>query len=144
MALTYLIVKAAHLVGVVAWFAGLFYIFRLLVYHVENRDKPEVAAVLTVMARKLYFMITTPAMLLATAMGIALMAMNPEVLARNWFRWKLFFLIFLFAYHFYAGHVRRRFAAGDFFITSRQCRLINEIPTLILLVIVALAVIKPL
>lgn len=142
MGLTYLIVKAAHLVGVIAWFAGLFYIFRLFVYHVENKDKPEVAAVLTVMARKLYFMITTPAMILATATGITLIALNPELLAQNWLRWKLFFLIFLFAYHFYSGHVRRCLAAGDFILTSRQCRAINEIPTLILVIVVLFAVVK--
>lgn len=135
--------KALHLIGIVAWFAGLFYIFRLYVYHVENSGKREVVQVLEVMERRLYRAITWPAMVFATAMGLFLLKLNPDVMRSGWFAAKALGLVPLFGYHFFAGHVRKRFLAGDFFLSSRQCRFINEVPTLVLLAIVPLAVIKP-
>lgn len=141
--MAYLIVKSLHIIGVIAWFAGLFYIFRLYVYHVENQDKPEITRVLEVMERRLYFAITWPAMLLALAMGIALIALKPGLLVFGWFRLKLAVLVILFIYHFFSGFVRRRFLQRDFFLTSRQCRLINEVPTVVLVIVVPLTVIKP-
>lgn len=139
----YLTIKALHIIGVTAWFAGLFYIFRLYVYHVENSGTAAVAQVLTTMERRLYYAITWPAMVFALTMGGALLALNPGLLASGWFRVKLACLVPLFAYHFFAGHVRKRFARAEYFLTSRQCRFINEVPTLVLLAVVPLAVIKP-
>lgn len=139
----YLIVKSLHLIGVVSWFAGLFYIFRLYVYHVENKDKSEICSVLSVMERRLYYFITTPAMLFTLLMGIVLMVLNPSLLLAGWFHAKIFFLLPLFAYHFFAGHVRVRLLAGDYFLSGRQCRLINEVPALVLVAVVFLAVLKP-
>lgn len=139
----YLIIKSLHLIGVVGWFAGLFYIFRLYVYHVENKDKAEVCVVLSVMERRLYLFITTPAMVFTLVMGTFLVVQNPTLLRAGWFHAKLFFLLALFAYHFFAGQVQKRFLAGDFFLTGKQCRLINEVPTLVLVVVIFLAVIKP-
>jgi putative membrane protein len=136
--------KALHIIGVVAWFAGLFYIFRLFVYHVENKDRPELVAVFEVMERRLYRAICTPAMLWTTGFGLALWSRSfAGYLSFPWFLGKLAALVALFGYHFYAGHVRRQLAAGTCRLTSRQCRALNEIPTLCLVVIVILVVVKP-
>jgi putative membrane protein len=135
--------KALHLIAVVAWFAGLFYMFRLLVYHAENRDKPEVAAVLKHMASRLYSVIATPAMLASFAFGLAMLTWTPAYLTLAWVHLKLVLLVGLLGYHLYVGHVMRRFAADDVYLTSRQCRVRNEIPTLFLVAIVLLAVLRP-
>jgi putative membrane protein len=136
--------RALHIIAVVTWFAGLFYIFRLFVYHVENAAEPKATAMLEVMERRLYRGICMPAMVITTALGIALWSNNfAGYLTTGWFKVKLVALVGLFAYHFYSGHVRVQLAAGRCRLTSRQCRLINEVPTVLLLTIVAMAVVKP-
>ncbi len=135
--------KALHLIAAIAWFAGLFYMFRLFVYHAENRDRAEVAEVLVVMASRLYRAITTPAAVASAVFGIAMLVGSPAYLGAGWFRAKLVLLAGLVAYHLYIGRVRRRFAAGDVYLTSRQCRIRNEIATFFLIGIVILAVIRP-
>jgi putative membrane protein len=136
--------KAFHIIGFVAWFAGLFYIFRLYVYHVENRDKPEITRLLEVMERRLYRGICWPAMVFTAAFGVALFAQMPGFyIKQGWFHAKLLGLALLFGYHFYSGKVRRDLAAGRCNLTSRQCRLINEVPLVPLLLIVIMVVVKP-
>jgi putative membrane protein len=141
--MTYLYLKAVHLIGVVSWFAGLFYIFRLFVYHTENRDNQAISSLLCVMERRLYYAIMWPAMVLTLIMGASMIAMNPELLNAHWMRAKLFFVLILIAYHLFSGHVRKQFATRNFFLTSRQCRVINEVPTLILIVVMLLVILRP-
>lgn len=136
--------RALHIIAQVTWFAGLFYIFRLYVYHVENAKDDRVTAVLRVMERRLYRGICWPAMVMTTLFGVLLWANNfAGYLATGWFRIKLVALVALFAYHFYCGKVRRDLEAGTCRLTSRQCRLLNEVPTVLLVTIVAMAVVKP-
>lgn len=135
--------KAFHLIAMVAWFAGLFYIFRLFVYHAENRDTPEVVAVLKVMEERLARIIMTPAMFATWVFGVAMLAATPAFLRSPWLIAKLSLVAGLTGYHFYIRRVLRRFAADDTFLTSRQCRVRNEIPTLFLIAIVLLAVLRP-
>ena len=135
--------KALHLVAMVAWFAALFYMFRLFVYHAENRDEPQTAAVLKTMAERLYRIIGTPAMIATWVFGLAMLVNMPSFLRAPWLHAKLLLVAGLTGYHFYVGYVKRRFAAGDIFLTSRQCRMRNEIPTLFLIGIVLLAVLRP-
>ena len=105
--------RAFHIIGVVTWFAGLFYIFRLYVYHVENHGKPEVTALLQVMERRLYRGICWPSMLFTATFGLMLFAqMSGHYLAQPWFQMKLLGLAILFGYHFYAGKVRKDLAAA--------------------------------
>jgi putative membrane protein len=136
--------RALHIIFVVTWFAGLFYIFRLYVYHVENAGKREVTDLLEVMERRLYRGICWPAMVLTTVFGVWLWSRSfSGYLQSGWFHVKLAALAGLFAYHFYSGKVRKDLAAGRCRLTSRQCRLVNEVPTVILLVAVIMAVVKP-
>lgn len=135
--------KAFHLISMVAWFAGLFYMFRLFVNRVENQDDPTVSAVLQKMATKLYRIITTPAMFVTLGVGLAMLIAQPVYLTWGWVQLKLGLVALLVGYHVYVGRVLRRFAAGDVYLTSRQCRIRNEIPTPLLILIVLLAVLRP-
>lgn len=127
----------------VAWFAGLFYIFRLFVYHVKFKDRPELGQAYGLMERKLLYVIMYPAMLMTVLFGILLISLNPSVLRAGWFHLKLFAVLLLVAYHIFSSVVHRRFSKGNFFLSERACRLLNEVPTLILIVVVILAVVKP-
>lgn len=142
-AVLHLWLKAFHLIAMVAWFAGLFYIFRLFVYHVESRDQPETTAVLKVMAEKLWRIIMRPAVIATWVFGLAMIANHPSLLDASWLRVKLLLLVGLTGYHVWIGRVRARFEADDLFLSSRQCRMLNEVPTLFLISIVLLAVLRP-
>lgn len=136
--------RALHIIAQVTWFAGLFYIFRLFVYHVENAKDERITALLAVMERRLYRGICWPAMIATTLFGALLWSNSWQgYLATGWFKVKLVALVALFGYHFYSGKVRLDLAAGTCRLTSRQCRLINEVPTILLLTIVSMAVVKP-
>jgi len=135
--------KALHLIAMVAWFAGLFYMFRLFVNRVEQRDQPEVSAVLQGMADRLYRIITTPAMIATLVVGLSMLVLHPGYLMLPWIQIKLVLVAGLVGYHVYVGRVLRRFAAGDLYLTSRQCRIRNEIPTPFLIAIILLAVLRP-
>lgn len=142
--MSYQWLRALHIVSLVTWFAGLFYIFRLYVYHVENAGKREVTDLLEVMERRLYRGICWPAMVMTTLFGVWLWSSSfSGYLKMGWFHVKLAMLVFLFGYHFYSGKVRKDLAAGRSRLTSRQCRLINEVPTVILITVVIMAVVKP-
>lgn len=135
--------KAFHLIFMVAWFAGMFYMFRLFVYHAENQDKPEVVATLKTMAERLYRVINTPAMIATWVFGLGMLVGTPELLRQPWLQAKLLLVLGLSGYHGYQGTIRRRFANDDVCLTSRQCRIRNEIPTVFLIAIVLLAVFRP-
>lgn len=141
--MSYELVKALHIISMVAWFAGLFYIFRLFVYHAKHQTEPAVVATLTVMERKLIYIIMHPAMLLTLVFGIMLIVKNPAVGRESWFSYKLLLVLVLIGYQIFAGRVHKRFARGDVFLSEKACRLINEIPTVILIGAVILAVVKP-
>ncbi|MCB1214667.1 MAG: protoporphyrinogen oxidase HemJ [Deltaproteobacteria bacterium] len=139
----YLWLKAFHLIFMVAWFAGLFYIFRLFVYHARHQDEPKLAQVYTVMERKLLYIIIHPAMLMTILFGVLLISMNPSVLRAGWFHGKLAMVFGLIGYQILSGITYKRFAQKDFYLTEKQCRWINEIPTIFLIGIILLVVLKP-
>jgi putative membrane protein len=138
-----LIVKAFHIISLVAWFAGLFYLPRLFVYHAEAQDTISNAR-FKVMERRLYFGITWPAALITTALGLWLLSYNfPYYFKAGWMHAKLGFVLLLWGYHLTCGHYVRLFAKDR---PNRQAlffRIFNEIPTLLLIAIVILVVVKP-
>ena len=137
-----LIVKSLHIIFMVTWFAGLFYLPRLFVYHAKFRDKPEMREAYALMERKLLYIIMHPAMALTILFGLLLIFQNPAVLRAAWFHAKLLLVLFLAGYQVFAGITRKRFARGDFFLSERACRVINEVPTFLLIAIVILVVVK--
>ena len=135
--------KALHLIAMVTWFAGLFYMFRLFVYHTENKDNSAVTDVLKVMERKLFRYITTPGMWATLVRGITMLVMNPGYLKQPWIHMKLTLVALLVLYHFYVGKVQARFENDDVYLSSKQCRWLNEVPTPILILVIVLAVFRP-
>ncbi len=141
--MSYQLVKALHIIFMVAWFAGLFYIFRLFVYHVENWDKADAVQVLSTMQRKLLNIIMAPAFVLTWVFGLMMLMMNPALIKMPWMHMKLTLVFLLMAYHAYSYIVYLKFQKRQKVLTSKACRMINEVPTIILILVVILAVVKP-
>jgi len=139
----YLWLKAWHVIAVIAWYAGLFYIFRLYVYHAQQRHNREVTALLEVMERRLMRAIMTPAMIIAVGLGITMLVKNPTLLQQPWMHAKLGGVVFLLAYHGLAAWTRKQFAAGRYVLSETACRYINEVPTLLLFLIVIAVIVRP-
>ncbi|CAM2008016.1 protoporphyrinogen oxidase HemJ [Acanthopleuribacter pedis] len=138
----YLSLKALHLIAMVTWFAGLFYMFRLFVYHTENKDDAGCVTMLKTMERKLYKIITVPGMVATFVFGFSMLAMQPHLFKQPWLHIKLTMLLMLAGYTGFVGKTRRRFEKDDVYLTSKQCRLLNEVPTLFLVGIVFTAVFR--
>ncbi len=139
--------KAFHLIGIVVWFAGLFYLVRLFVYHAEAEQEPEPARSILkkqyeIMEKRLYGIITTPGMIVAVAMAIGLISTEPEVLKSTWLHIKLAFVVLLIGYHHFCKRIMKKLAAGECQWTGQQFRALNEAPTVLLVLIVLLAVFK--
>lgn len=136
-----LLVKAFHIVFVVTWFAGLFYLPRLFVYHTQNSD-PAVRAQLKVMERRL-LVITHVGGALALVFGVWMLLLVPGYLAQHWLHAKLSLVAGLIAYHAYLMRLTGQFATDRCAHSARWLRLFNEIPALFLIAIVVLVVLKP-
>lgn len=138
----YLWVKALHIIAVVCWFAGLFYLPRLFVYHAMSTDEASQQR-FCVMERKLYRGIMNPSMLATLLLGGWLLYLNPAWLQMGWLHTKLLLVALLIGYHHACGAQLKRFARGENARSHVFYRWFNEIPVLFLLVIVILVVVKP-
>ena len=141
---TYLLFKSLHLIAVISWMAGLLYLPRIFVYHSENNNKPLVTEVFKIMEKKLFFYIMTPAMTLSWIFGLILIhEIGFQQLAQRWMILKLIFVIALTLYHFYLGSVLGQFKLDINKHSSKYYRYINEIPTLLLILIIFIVIFKP-
>ncbi len=145
----YLFFKALHIIGFVSWFAGLFYLVRLFVYHREawelkNETGTTLRAQYQIMESRLYTIIQTPAMVLTLVGGIGMLVINPSWLQQSWMHLKLALVVALILYHFSCGKQIKKLARQAGGISSFGYRLYNELPTLLLIAIVMLAVWKSL
>jgi len=140
---SYLLFKSLHLIAVISWMAGLLYLPRIFVYHSENNNEI-ISSVFKIMERKLFYYIMTPAMVLSWLFGMVLIhEVGFEQLASLWLKLKLVFVVFLTVYHFYLGSLLTQFKLDQNKKTSKFYRYINEIPTLLLILIVFIVVFKP-
>lgn len=138
-----LLTKAFHIIALVAWFSGIFYLPRLFVYHAEAKDELSIER-FKVMERRLYYAITWPSAVLTTLLGIWLLFYNPGYyLKAGWMHAKLTLVVILWLYHLSCGHYLRLFASDKNVRSSTFYRIFNEIPTLLLIGIVLLVVVKP-
>ncbi len=135
-------IKALHLVFVIAWFAALFYLPRLFVYHADATDAVSDAR-FKVMERRLFALMNLAATL-ALTLGISLLVLEPGWLSAGWLHLKLGFVLALVVYHIYCGRLLSLFRDGRNRHSARWFRWFNEVPALLLLAIVVLAVVKPL
>lgn len=137
------IIKALHIVSMVAWFAGLFYLPRLFVYHADAHDKISIER-FKIMERRLYYGITWPAAIFTTLFGIALLSYNmPYYLKAGWLHAKIAAVILLWSYHLTCGHFVIQFASEKNTRKAGFYRLFNEIPTVLLISIVFFVELKP-
>ena len=140
----YLLFKSLHLIAVISWMAGLLYLPRIFVYHSENNDKPQVTEIFKVMEKKLFFYIMTPAMTLSWIFGLILIWINGiESFAYLWVQLKIIFVVILTIYHEYLGKCMRLLKLKENKKSSKFYRIINEIPTVLLISIVFIVVFKP-
>lgn len=139
IAANYAVIKVIHIIAIVAWMAGLFYLPRLFVYHTIY---PENGAMLEIMEYKLYRIIMNPAMMISVLSGLMLLVCG-DFLCDGWMHAKFACVIFLIVFHLILNIWRNQLAVGNCSKSPKFFRLINEIPTIILILIVALVIIKP-
>ena len=141
---TYLVFKSLHLIAVVSWMAGLLYLPRIFVYHVENKEKKEATDIFILMEKRLYNYIMRPAMLLTWAFGLVLIYLiGFDVFWNLWMQMKLVMVVLLSIYHEYLGKCLLALKVGTNVRSSKFFRIINEIPTIILIIVIFLAIFKP-
>ena len=141
---TYLLYKSLHLISVISWMAGLLYLPRIFVYHAENTSEDKVSEIFKVMERKLFFYIMTPAMTLSWLFGLLLIhSIGFQQLGQTWIVLKLIFVTILTIYHFYLGSILSHFKLNNNKHSHKFYRYINEIPTILLILIIFVVIFKP-
>ena len=140
----YLLFKSIHLIAVISWMVGLLYLPRIFVYHAENMENINSSNIFKTMERKLFYYIMTPAMILSWIFGLLLIhSLGFFVFSDLWMQIKIISVIFLTSYHFYLGKCLIDFKNDKNTKTSRFYRIINEVPTILLILIVFIVVFKP-
>ena len=141
----YLLFKSLHLIATISWMAGLLYLPRIFVYHAEKNIKKNASETFKTMEKRLMFFIMTPAMFLSWFFGIALILINEIAITSSfWVQVKLFLVVLLTIYHLFLGHYLRKFALDENKKSAKFFRIINEIPTVLLILIVFFVIYKPL
>ena len=141
---SYLLFKSLHLIAVVSWMAGLLYLPRIFVYHVENNEKKQATDIFEVMERRLYLYIMRPAMIFTWIFGLILIYLNGiEIFSQLWMQIKIVLVILLSYYNEYLGKCLASLKNNTNSKSSKFFRIINEIPTVALIFIVFLVIFKP-
>jgi putative membrane protein len=141
--MTYAFLKACHVLSMIAWMAGMLYLPRLFVYHAAATNGSETSETFKVMERRLLRGIMNPAMIATWIFGLALVASNPTVMQQGWIHVKLLCVIIMTVLHMVFARWRKQFAADANTRSPRFYRIWNEMPALLLVVIVVMAVVKP-
>jgi len=140
-------IKALHIIFVITWFSGLFYIVRLFVYHTQAKEKPQpeqhiLIKQYQIMQNRLWNIITFPSAILATFFALMLLILNPILLKMDWMQIKLFFVVLLWVYHLKTHQIYKQLQQNKTKYSSYFFRIWNEIATLILFSVVFLAILK--
>ena len=141
---SYLLLKSLHLIAVISWMAGLLYLPRIFVYHVENKKKKQATDIFEVMEKRLFYYIMIPSMILTWLFGVTLVYLNGlEILSQLWIQLKFVLVILLSIFNEYLGRCIYSLKNNTNTRSAKYFRIINEIPTLLLILIVFLVVFKP-
>ena len=141
----YLLFKSLHLIAVISWMAGLLYLPRIFVYHVQKNNEKNTSEIFKIMERRLMLFIMTPAMLLSWFFGIALILINEiSITSSLWVQAKLILVVLLTIYHLFLRHYLKKFALDKNEKSAKFFRIINEIPTVLLILIIFVIIYKPL
>ena len=145
---TYLLFKSIHLIAVISWMAGLLYLPRIFVYHseaVQNNKSQDLISIFKVMERRLFIYIMNPAMIVSWIFGGLLIHANDiDNFSSLWLQLKLLLVVILTIYHFFLFQCLRRFGENNNSFSPKFYRIINEIPTVLLIAIIFIIVFKPL
>ena len=140
----YLLFKALHLIAIISWMAGLLYLPRIFVYHSETKNNQEKKDTFKIMEKRLFFYIMNPAMILSWIFGLTLIfIVGFETFSFLWLQIKFALVLFLSVYNEYLGKCMRLLKSGDNKRSSKFYRIINEIPTVLLILIVFMVIFKP-
>jgi len=141
---SYLLFKSLHLIAVISWMAGLLYLPRIFVYHVENKEKKDVTEIFEVMEKKLFYYIMRPAMIFTWIFGFVLIYLNGlEIFSQLWMQIKIVLVFLLSVYNDYLGKCLLSLKNNSNTRSSKFFRIINEIPTIMLIFIVFVVIFKP-
>ena len=141
---SYLLFKSLHLIAMISWMAGLLYLPRIFVYHAENLNDQNTSLIFQTMERKLYFYIMLPAMILTWFFGLILISiLGFDILLTLWAKIKLLLVLLLTFYHFYLAVLLNDFKLNKNTKSSKFFRIINEVPTILLIFIVFVVIFKP-
>ena len=145
--MTYLYIKALHIIFVVTWFAGLFYIPRLFIYYIEAQKKPQtdrdiLSPQLLLMTKRLWYIITWPSAIITLIFGVWLLVLRPSLLALGWMHIKLLFIVILWIYHLKNHQLYLKMKKDNLTWSSSKMRIWNEVATVVLFAVVFLAVLK--
>ena len=141
---SYLLFKSLHLIAVVSWMAGLLYLPRIFVYHIENKKNKVVTDVFEVMEKKLFYYIMRPAMIFTWIFGLVLIYLNGiEIFSQLWMQIKIVLVILLSVYNDYLGKCLISLKNNSNTKSSKFFRIINEVPTIMLIFIVFIVIFKP-
>ena len=141
----YLLFKSLHLISIISWIAGLLYLPRIFVYHTETKDNKDQSATFKLMEKRLFNYIMMPAMIFSWIFGLLLIhSLGFAIFSQLWMQVKVVLILILTHYHFYLGKCVRLFYNDQNNKTSRFYRIMNEVPTVLLIIIIFLVVFKPL
>ncbi len=139
----YLWIKALHIIAVIAWMAGMLYLPRLYVYHADAAKGSEKSETFKVMEYRLLRYITNPAMIAAFLFGVLMLVANPDLMKQGWMHLKFTMLFFMFGVHGLYSRWRKQFARDENTRPAKFYKIWNEVPTVLMIVIVLMAVAKP-
>ncbi len=141
----HLLLKSLHLISVISWMVGLLYLPRIFVYHSENKNQKNTSKTFKTMEKKLFNYIMMPAMILTWVFGLLLVSsLGFSVFLEFWMQLKVIFVLLLTFYHFYLGRCVKLFSINQNLNSSKFYRIINEVPTILLILIVFIVIFKPL
>ena len=141
---SYLLFKSLHLIAVISWMAGLLYLPRIFVYHVENKEKKDATEIFEVMEKRLFFYIMRPAMIFTWIFGLILIYLNGiEIFSQIWMQLKFILVILLSIFHEYLGQCIYSLKNNTNTKSSKYFRVINEVPTILLILVVFIVIFKP-
>jgi protoporphyrinogen IX oxidase len=141
---SYLLLKSLHLIAMISWMAGLLYLPRIFVYHVENKKKKQATDIFEVMEKRLFYYIMTPSMILTWLFGVALVYSNGlEILSQIWIQLKFVLVILLSIFNEYLGRCIYSLKNNTNTRSAKFFRIINEVPTILLILIVFIVIFKP-
>ena len=141
--LSYDLIKSLHLIAVISWMVGLLYLPRLFVYHNESKLASDVDKTFLIMEYRLYYYIMNPALILTSLFGLHLLYKSPYLLIENYFLIKSILVFLLIVFHVYLYFLYKDFKKGYRFKKTRFYRIINEIPTVLMITVIILIFVKP-